>query len=51
MNELDGFRKWAADIGHYNIVEAVDRYRKMLETCNLKSWVQYKELKETSHES
>ncbi len=30
MTELLAFQKWAADIGHYRVVEAVDRYLKML---------------------
>ena len=29
---LEQFRKWAADIGHYPVVEAVDRYLKQLKS-------------------
>ena len=27
---LDDFRKWAAGIGHYAVVEAIERYLKQL---------------------
>ena len=30
--ELMKFRKWAEDIGHYQIVEGVDRYLAMLDS-------------------
>ncbi len=26
MNELEEFRKWAKDIGHWRVVAAIDRY-------------------------
>ncbi len=29
LTELEQFRQWADDIGHWQIVEAVDRWRKM----------------------
>ena len=32
MTELQKFRKWADDIGHWQIVAGVDRYLAMLET-------------------
>ena len=32
MSELLEFRKWADDIGHWQIVAGVDRYLAMLET-------------------
>ena len=30
MSDLKEFRKWADSIGHYNVVEAVDRYLAFL---------------------
>jgi hypothetical protein len=36
MTELMKFREWAEKIGHYRVVEAVDRYLAMLETEEFK---------------
>jgi len=29
---IEQFRKWAKSVGHYPVVEAVDRYLKMKDT-------------------
>jgi len=45
MDELLRFREWADKIGHYRIVEGVDRYLAMLETP------EYKELQSSHYRS
>lgn len=43
MDELLRFREWADKIGHYRIVEGVDRYLAMLETPEYKELQNLKE--------
>ena len=49
MDELQKFRKWADDIGHWQIVAGVDRYLAMLETEEYKERKKEKE-KEKSND-